>query len=64
MAVPYHISEVIIENIRGFDSLHLDLRNSKKNNVSNWNLLLGDNGVGKTTFLRCLALALGDRDHA
>ena len=64
MKNPYHISEVTIENIRGFDRIHLDLNNDQKNNVSNWNLILGDNGVGKTTFLRCLAIALGDREHA
>jgi hypothetical protein len=42
---------VTLENIGPFSSLHLDLRPS-------WNLLLGDNGVGKTVLLKAIAAAL------
>src|SRR5262249_33178370 len=42
-------------NIGPFEEIHLDLKPS-------WNLLLGDNGVGKTVVLRAIAAALcGDK---
>jgi hypothetical protein len=46
---------VTLENIGPFYHLHLDLTQS-------WNLLFGDNGVGKTVILRAIAAALcGER---
>ena len=45
------LKSVSLENIGPFQSLHLDLTPS-------WNLLLGDNGVGKTVLLRAIAVAL------
>ena len=49
------LKSVRLENIGPFDSLHLEL-------APTWNLLLGDNGVGKTVVLRAIAAALcGDR---
>lgn len=41
-----------IENFRGFE--HLELKNFKRINI-----LVGDNGTGKTTFLEALFLATG-----
>jgi hypothetical protein len=49
------LNSVTLRNIGPFESLHLDLTPS-------WNLLLGDNGVGKTVILRAIAAALcGDK---
>jgi hypothetical protein len=49
------LKSVTLENIGPFDWLHLDLSPA-------WNLLLGDNGVGKTVVLRAIAAALcGDK---
>jgi hypothetical protein len=49
------LKSVTLENIGPFASLHLDLSPT-------WNLLLGDNGVGKTVVLRAIAAALcGDK---
>jgi|GEM_PF-5551866 len=45
------LESVTLENIGPFDNLHLDLNRS-------WNLLLGDNGVGKTVLLKAIAAAL------
>jgi hypothetical protein len=49
------LKSVTLENIGPFHHLHLDLTQS-------WNLLLGNNGVGKTVILRAIAAALcGER---
>lgn len=42
------LKSVTLENIGPFESLHLDL-------TPGWNLLLGDNGKGKTVILRAIA---------
>jgi hypothetical protein len=49
------LQNVTLENIGPFEALDLDFGKS-------WNLLLGDNGVGKTVVLRAIAAALcGDK---
>jgi predicted ATP-binding protein involved in virulence len=46
--------QLILENIRSFDGEQvLDLTDGK-GNPARWTLLLGDNGVGKTTLLECI----------
>jgi hypothetical protein len=45
------LKSVDLENIGPFESLHVDL-------TPGWNLLLGDNGVGKTVLLKAIAVAL------
>ena len=49
------IKRVELTNIGPFDELALDFR-------PNWNLLLGDNGVGKSSVLKAIALALSGTD--
>lgn len=56
------ISRLILENIRGFRDLNIDF--TSQNTAKNWSLFLGNNGTGKTTILRTIAIALGDRSHA
>jgi hypothetical protein len=52
---PLTLKSITVENIGPFHSLHLDF-------TSQWNLLLGDNGVGKTVLLKAIAAALcGDK---
>ncbi len=49
------LKSVTLENIGPFHSLHVDF-------TPTWNLLLGDNGVGKTVVLKAIAAALcGER---
>ncbi|MCP4572662.1 MAG: AAA family ATPase [bacterium] len=51
------LEKLTLENIAPFKSLELDL-------APEWTILLGDNGCGKTTILRSIALALaGDADE-
>lgn len=54
-AIPMYYVSIEIENIKCFGEKQvLDLRDDN-GNLSNWTLILGDNGVGKTTLLKCLA---------
>jgi predicted ATPase len=56
------IKKIIIENVRGFRHIEIDL--TGKVGVNNWTVFLGDNGVGKTTLLRCIALCLCEESGA
>jgi tRNA A-37 threonylcarbamoyl transferase component Bud32 len=52
---PARLKRVCLENIGPFDHLELDLH-------PRWNILLGDNGVGKSTILRAIAVAICGED--
>lgn len=50
-----YFSTLEVENVKSFEKKQvLDLKNSD-GSISSWTLILGDNGVGKTTLLKCLA---------
>src|SRR5215208_3847114 len=52
---PMYFASLEVENVKSFGGKQiLDLRDSK-GALSPWTLILGDNGVGKTTLLKCLA---------
>jgi energy-coupling factor transporter ATP-binding protein EcfA2 len=52
-----YVREIHIENIRGFDQVHLDLdRGGGK--YAGWTVIAGPNGTGKSTLLRAIALAV------
>lgn len=57
-----YIRRVQLENIRCFE--HIDIDFTSKKDVRKWNVILGDNGVGKTTLLRSIAMGLGDETSA
>ncbi len=50
-----HIRQITIKNIRSIKALSWKIEYGKE---KGWHVIIGDNGSGKSTFLRCLALAL------
>lgn len=56
------ILSVELENIRCFESITIDF--SEDGKPRPWTMLLGDNGLGKTTILRSIAMALCDQTGA
>ena len=54
---PFHLQGVSLTDVRGFDSLEIQVPNARPD-AGQWTILLGANGVGKTSILRALALAL------
>ena len=55
------ISKLRLENIRCFEDVELSFEDND-GNVKNWSLVVGDNGRGKTTILRSLAVGLCDKE--
>src|SRR5882724_12429226 len=56
------ITKISLSNIRCFEHFEADLRNGQ--DVKKWMIVLGDNGVGKTTLLRSIALGLCEESGA
>ena len=57
------ISKLKIKNIKCFEEIEIPFEN-ENNEITNWSLIVGDNGSGKTTILRSLALGLCDAKGA
>ena len=58
-----YIDKVTLKNIRGFESLEFNLcRGDGK--YAGWTVFTGDNGAGKSTMLKAIAVALTGRDVA
>jgi predicted ATPase len=58
-----YIDKVSLKNIRGFESLEFDLgRGNGK--YAGWTVFTGDNGAGKSSLLKAIAVALTGRDVA
>ena len=53
-----YLSNLQFSNIRGFKDFSLSFESSKKHRQ--WTIFIGNNGHGKTTILRAIALGLGD----
>lgn len=57
-----HVLQLKIKNIRSLHELDIDLSKDKKS--SGWHVILGDNGSGKSTIVRALALAFIGPENA
>ena len=57
-----YLKKIFLENIRSFKELTIDLESAQS--LSTWALILGDNGVGKTSVLRCIAMGMCDATSA
>jgi ABC-type transport system involved in cytochrome c biogenesis ATPase subunit len=60
MPVPIYISSVEIEGIRTFQTAKIKF--NRPATGGQWIVLLGNNGAGKSTFLKAIAMALGEPD--
>lgn len=55
----FSIKKIEIENFKSIDKLTLNLKAFDEKNIrESWLLLLGDNGIGKSSILQAIALAL------
>lgn len=59
---PLKLRKVKIKNVRCFKELSLDL--SSPRGTRSWGVIFGDNGVGKTTLLRSIAMGMCDAASA
>ena len=57
-----YIKKIILKNIRCFEEIEIDL--SSGDDFQKWAVIFGDNGVGKTTLLRSIAIGLCDGTSA
>lgn len=57
-----YIKKIVLDNVRCFEHVEFDL--SSGDDVKRWGVILGDNGVGKTTLLRSIAMGLCDKTGA
>lgn len=60
---PLYLKKVVLENVRCFKRLEFDLM-APRNRPRMWGVILGDNGVGKTTLLRSIAMGMCDEASA
>jgi energy-coupling factor transporter ATP-binding protein EcfA2 len=58
-----YIQKIKIKNIRGFSNLEFDLKRPD-GSYAGWTVFTGDNGSGKSTFLKAIAVALTGKDTA
>ena len=47
---------ITLKNVRSFSKRQTINFTQDNGKIARWNILLGDNGTGKTTILKCLAL--------
>lgn len=57
---PVQVQTIVLKDVRVFDELSISPVASKSAEDGQWIVILGENGYGKTTLLRSLALALLD----
>lgn len=58
-----YLKKVVLTNIRSIDSLEWELPSSAPT-LAGWHVIIGDNGAGKSSVLRAIALALVGPDEA
>ncbi len=57
VGAPFHLLKVNLTDVRGFDALEVSFSRAPAPDAGQWAILLGANGVGKTSLLRALTLA-------
>jgi hypothetical protein len=60
---PLRVRHMAIENLRGIENLRIEFSSTETHSgIRAWTILLGENGTGKSTVLRSLALVLSGRE--
>jgi predicted ATP-binding protein involved in virulence len=61
-----YIKKVEFKNLKCFDDITIDFKAARKgkDRQANWNVIIGNNGVGKTSLLRAIAVCLMDAETA
>ena len=59
----HYIDKVELKNVKVFKQLNIDFTTSNDTNGAPWMMLLGENGTGKSTVLKSIALNLSDGDY-
>lgn len=54
-AIPIYIQQLVVENIKTFEARTMLQLSRPEGEISQWTLLLGDNGIGKSTLLQLIA---------
>jgi len=57
----FSIESITIENFKSIDELTLNIMRGSEAEKESWLLLLGDNGIGKSSILQAIALALAGK---
>src|SRR5712691_5822408 len=58
-----YLSRIELKNIRVFDKIAITLPSANQVGAT-WSVITGDNGTGKTTLLRCIAMAISGESGA
>jgi predicted ATPase len=57
-----YIKSISLKNFKGFDDITLSFEKENQKEARQWTILLGENGVGKSNFLKAIALlCIGNR---
>ncbi|QJD17981.1 AAA family ATPase [Paracoccus sanguinis] len=59
-----HLKSVSLSNIKGFEDLEFDFSRGTSKELAGWTVITGDNGSGKSAFLKSIAIALSGPDAA
>ncbi len=61
-----YIKKVELKNLKCFEDISIDFKAARKgkDRQANWNVIIGNNGVGKTSLLRAIAACLMDAETA
>lgn len=56
-----YIQQIVLENVRSIENVDWEIPDDR---AKGWHVIIGDNGAGKSTFLRAVALALAGPKEA
>jgi energy-coupling factor transporter ATP-binding protein EcfA2 len=59
-----YLSNIQLENIKGFSSLNFDFKRPGTEGYAGWNVIVGGNSAGKSTLLKAISLAFFGTDFA